>query len=152
MSEPSIQPELSALFVPSRKLLRRVLMSLFSIAGLSWFLLLLPSSTINQAKHDIFKANQYQLYLFLLTLWGYDFRRQAKRLEWLIEYSKGKKPISEITKEDVILEGKLSLFEVFTKYKGSSGQYFHIIFTWFLLVVSVAQFVRQMILLFGSQV
>ncbi len=58
----------------------------------------------------------------------------------------------EITKEDVVLEGKLSLFEVFTKYKGSSAQYFHIIFTWFLLIASVGQFIRQMILLFGSQV
>ncbi|MBI3258016.1 MAG: hypothetical protein HYZ54_00815 [Ignavibacteriae bacterium] len=152
MSDPAIQPELSVLFVPSRKLLRRVLMSLFSIAGLSWFLLLLPSSTINQAKHDIFKANQYQLYLLLLTLWGYDFRRQSKRLEWLIEFSKDRKSISEITKEDVTLAGKLSLFEVFTKYKGSSAQYFHIIFTWFLLIASVGQFIRQLILLFGSQV
>ena len=116
MSASSIQPELSALFEPSRKLLRRILMTLFSIAGLSWFLLLLPNSTISQAKHDIFKANQYQLYLLLLTLWGYDFRRQAKRLEWLIEFSSSlNKPVRLISNDDVIDAGNLSLFEVFSK-------------------------------------
>lgn len=153
MSTSSIQPELAVLFEPQRKLLRKVLMTFFSIAGLSWFLLLLPSSTIDQAKHDIFKANQYQLYLMLLTLWGYDFRRQAKRLEWLVDFSASLGvPINKVSKEDIIAAGKLSLFEVFTKYKGSSAQYFHIIFTWFLLVVSAMQFIRQMILLFGNQV
>ncbi|MBS1537740.1 MAG: hypothetical protein JST20_08340 [Bacteroidetes bacterium] len=152
MSAPAIQPELSALFEPSRKLLRRILMTLFSIAGLSWFLLLLPNSAISQAKHDTFKANQYQLYLLLLTLWGYDFRRQAKRLEWLIVFSLSiGKPVELITKEDITVTNNLSLFEVFSKHKGSSSsQYFHIIFTWFLLIASISQFVRQMILLFGN--
>jgi hypothetical protein len=151
MNTSAIQPEVLVLFEPSRRILRRVLMTLFSIAGLSWFLLLLPSSTINQAKHDIFKANQYQLYLFLLTLWGYDFRRQAKRLEWLVELADSiNKPIATITKADIIASGRLSLFEVFTKDTGASAQYFHIIFTWFLLVASVGQFIRQMILLFGN--
>jgi len=151
MNPTAIQPDLSELFEPSRKLLRRILMTLFSIAGLSWFLLFLPNSAISQAKHDLFKANQFQLYLFLLTLWGYDFRRQAKRLEWLIVFSSSiGKPIQQITKEDITQVGKLSLFEVFTKYKGSSSHYFHIFFTWFLFIASILQFLRQMILLFGN--
>ena len=141
--------EISALFEPQRILLRRVLMSLFSIAGLSWFLVFLPIVAMTPEKHAIFKANQYQLYLILLTLWGYDFRRQVKRLEWILELcSSLNKSASALSVADIQSGNGLSKMEVFGKHTGSSAQYFHILFTWLLLIFAVLQIVRQMILIF----
>lgn len=149
MKKSIFPDDISALFEPQRLLLRRVLMSLFSIAGLSWFLVFLPIVAMNPEKHAIFKANQYQLYLLLLTLWGYDFRRQVKRLEWIIDLS-GKlgKQASALTYSDVKTADGLSLMEVFGKHPGSSAQYFHVIFMWMLFTCAVIQIFRQMILLF----
>ncbi len=151
MKQSIFTAEISALFEPQRNVLRRVLMSLFSIAGLSWFLVFLPIVEMTPEKHALFKANQYQLYLILLTLWGYDFRRQVKRLEWIINLTgKINKPVSAITYDDIQSENGLSMMEVFTKHPGSSAQYFHIVFTWLLFVSAVVQIIRQMFLLFIS--
>lgn len=149
MNKSIFSENVSSVFEPQRIILRRVLMSLFSIAGLSWFLVFLPIVEMTADKHAVFKANQYQLYLILLTLWGYDFRRQVKRLEWIIDLSgKLSKQVSTITLLDISHENGLSKLEVFSKLKGSSAQYFHVGFTWFLLVSAVFQIFRQMILLF----
>ena len=151
MKQSMFTAEISALFEPQRILLRRVLMSLFSIAGLSWFLVFLPIVAMNPEKHAIFKANQYQLYLILLTLWGYDFRRQVKRLEWILQLTgKINKPASALSYSDIQTANGLSLMEVFGKHPGSSAQYFHVIFTWMLFVIAVVQIIRQMMLLFIS--
>lgn len=151
MKQTILPPEITALFAPQRAILRRVLMSLFSVAGLSWFLVFLPIVEMTAEKHALFKANQYQLYLILLTLWGYDFRRQVKRLEWIMTVSSTlRKPVMAMTQDDIHEPRGLSMMEVFTKLPGSSAQYFHIAFTWLLFGSAVAQIIRQMILLFLS--
>ncbi|MBK9249442.1 MAG: hypothetical protein IPM69_15335 [Ignavibacteria bacterium] len=106
-------------------------------------------SNDDSEKHAEFKANQYQLYLILLTLWGYDFRRQVKRLEWIIEIAQMMSiPLSSLTVQHILSSNGMSKMEVFFKFPGSSAQYFHIFFTWILLFSAVLQIIRQMILLF----
>lgn len=144
-----ISPEVELLFARQQVILRRCISILFALAGFSWFLLWLPDSIADSAHHNSFRNGQYQVYTVLLTLWGYDYRRQSLRLNSLILLSTtlGKLP-DALTVADIRQADKIHLFEIFTKHSLSTRKYFHIGFIWLLLSVAVALLVKQGVVLF----
>ena len=80
-------PSIEALYHKERYVLKRITSVLFAIAGCSWFLLYVPESIIHQKTHELFKLQQYQIYVLLLTLWGLDYKRQLDRITVLSQKS-----------------------------------------------------------------
>lgn len=136
------------LFLQQSRMLHRCISILFGLVGCSWFLLLLPDSLLTTECRSAFQVGQYKLYTVLLTLWGYEHRRQSVRYSTLLELSAavGKMPFA-LTLHDIRHSGKLHLFEVFTKHKGSQRNYHHIIFVWLLLAAAITLFVSQCFML-----
>ncbi len=145
-----ISDEISALYVRNQRIFRLFLSIMFGIVGCSWFLLLLPDSIVSAHKHDLFRLGQFELYVLLLTLWGYDYRCETTRLAWLITTSSEmNKPANYIALNDVITADKLHIFEMFVKHGNSNRNYFHIVFRWALILAILTLFIRQWINLFG---
>lgn len=136
------------MFEPQRKVFRNILRLCFSIAGFSWFVIMFPSLlNLSLEQETLFRVNQYQIYLILLTLWGFELKMQEKRLSFLLNLagSLGKKWY-QITEKDIVEAGKASLFTVFKKPRGK-GNNLHVYFIWLLMALTVVQFTRQVVVL-----
>ena len=63
------------LFETERRMLKNMLRLFFTIAGFSWFFIFFPGiADLPADKFDAFRVNQYQIYLILLTLWGFELK------------------------------------------------------------------------------
>lgn len=142
--------EILNMFEPQRRVFKNMLRLFFTIAGFSWFFVFFPSLLeLPPERLNTFRVNQYQIYLILLTLWGFELKMQEKRLSFLVNHASalGKKWY-RITRQDVIQARKIYLFDLFTKHT-SDGKYLHIGFIWLLIFLTLVQFVRQGMVLFG---
>jgi hypothetical protein len=93
-----LHPSLHALYVPQRTLFGRLLRLAFALAGIFWFLLYaMPAE-----QHAAFRSGQSVIYFILLSLWGIDYLREAKRLAFLIRTAneKGCAP-NEVVASDI---------------------------------------------------
>ena len=143
--------EILNMFEPQRRVFKNMLRLFFTIAGFSWFFIFFPTLLhVPEEKLIVFRVNQYQIYLILLTLWGFELKMQEKRLAFLLNLAStlGKKWY-KITRQDVLDAGKMHLFDLFTKH-ARDGKFLHIGFIWLLIVLTLVQFVRQAMVLFGS--
>lgn len=142
--------EILNMFEPQRRVFKNMLQTFFSIAGFSWFFIFFPSLlNVPEEKLMVFKINQYQIYLILLTLWGFELKMQEKRIAVLLNLASalGKKWY-RITRQDILAAGKMYLFDLFTKH-AKDGKFLHVGFVWLLIALTLVQFVRQAVVLFG---
>jgi hypothetical protein len=147
--ESALPIHIQALYSQERSLLQRLIRILFSIAGISWFLLLLPPEIISPDRYILFKSNQYQLYLVLMTLWGYDYRRESRRLAAIATVSSTlQKPVDQLNIHD--LDKDLHLFEILRLKPKAGRRHFAIWLNNGLLLVSAGMIIRQFIALFGN--
>lgn len=147
-SELNISSSILALFQAERALLKRITSILFAIAGCSWFLLYLPESVINHEAHEVFKLQQYQIYVVLLTIWGLDYKRQLNRISAIaLQASVLQKKFESIEASDIHHE--LQLFEVLMPIKKTKGKHIALIITWIFLGLSIILIIRQFMLLFA---
>jgi hypothetical protein len=128
-------------WIAERRLLGRLTRTAFAIAGILWLPLLWFG--IEPQERQLFSTTQYQLYLLLLTLWGYDYRRQMRRAEYVLQLAVSQAVAPQnIGWDDVLSGGRVSLFDVLRRRRGSRG-WFAVVFTWCLLVGSYALLSRQ---------
>jgi hypothetical protein len=85
-------------YVPQRALFGRLLRLAFAFAGMFWFLLYaLPIET-----HETLRSGQSVIYFILLSLWGIDYLREAKRLRIIIEIANERQcPPNDVTSQDI---------------------------------------------------
>lgn len=134
-------PQLGSDWLRERRLLGIMLRLCFAVAGLLWLPLSLMSVT--PAERSAYVLVQYQLYLILLTLWGYDYRRQLKRAECILALAQNASvPPSQVQWEHVVTNGAASLFDVLRR-RHESRSWFPLVFTWGLLLSGYAWLVRQ---------
>lgn len=130
-------------WVREQRLLGMLVRICFGIAGVLW----LPLSLFNitPAEKTMYVQVHYQLYLVLLTLWGYDYRRQWKRTECVLELAQqaGVTP-AQVRWDQVVAAGCASLFDVL-RQRAESRAWFPLAFTWVLLVSSYILLGRQVL-------
>jgi hypothetical protein len=145
-STPLFSDSIRSLYEPQRNRLKRITSMLFACAGCLWFFLYLPESIMPFQGHEMFKLKQYQIYVVLMTLWGLDFRREHKRLDFIIRKSKElNKDISHITKEDI--SDALHLFEIYSLIPGSKGYHIALIINWICCLAGLGLLLFQINLL-----
>jgi len=128
------------------RLLRRVIKTLFAIAGCMWILKYVVHFP-DEISIQMFALGQYQLYLILLTLWGYDYKRESGRLKILNKISNESNcKTNEITVHQIQEYSAGKLFTVLTKQEGAGG-WFTLVLIWGLLIISVFLVVKQIIFL-----
>jgi hypothetical protein len=136
--------EIINLFEPERRMFKNMLRLFFTVAGFSWFFIFFPNLTdLPGEKLAAFRVNQYQIYLILLTLWGFELKMQEKRLSFLLNLSSalGKKWY-HITRQDVVAAGKMYLFDLFSR-RAKDGTFLPVAFVWLLIaLVAGCDFVR----------
>lgn len=138
------------MFEPQRRVFKNLLRLFFTVAGFSWFVIFFPSlGDLPTDKFTSFRTNQYQIYLILLTLWGFELKMQEKRIAFLLNLASalGKKWYA-LTYRDIANAGKLYLFDLFMR-KANDGSPAAVGFVWVLIALVLLQFVRQGIILFG---
>ena len=144
-------PSIEALYHKERYLLKRITSVLFAIAGCSWFLLYVPESIIHQKTHELFKLQQYQIYVLLLTLWGLDYKRQLDRLTVLSQKaSLLQKAVIDIQSSDIPEE--IQKFEVLWFKKNTHGKHISWVITWIFLLFACVLITRQYILIFNQNI
>lgn len=142
--------EIVNMFEPSRRVFKNMLRMFFTIAGFSWFFIFFPSlGDLPEDKLSAFRINQYQIYLILLTLWGFELKMHEKRISFLLNLSAtlGRK-WHTITRRDIGAAGKMYLFDLFSR-KATDGTVLQVGFVWLLIALVMVQFVRQAVILFG---
>ena len=141
-----LHESVAALYKKQFKTLQQILRALFSVAGCLWILkYAFPFS--NQETLFHFTAQQYQLYLLLLTVWGYNYKREVSRMQVLMRLSDTLDiPTHEVQSSAIGDAHELHRFDVLTKVT-NDGKWFAVLFTWTLLLLSIAQIVRQLMLL-----
>lgn len=160
LTDASILPQLNdhdregasrivTLFEPERRVIKNLLRLFFTIAGVSWFLIWFPATfSIDADALMPFKINQYQIYLILLTLWGFELKCQEKRISYILNLSTSlNKQWYHLSQDDFIRDGNTHLLEVLTKKYPENRKYMHLAFTWFLIALTIVQFARQAMLL-----
>lgn len=136
-------------FEPQRRQLKIILRVFFSIAGCSWFFVFFDSLAAMPPEAKIaFKINQYQIYLILLTLWGYELKMQERRLSYLINLSATlHKPWYKLTRDDVESDGKFHYFAVLRPIPGKlSASLRSLGLLWLFIGGVLIQFLRQLFL------
>ena len=145
-STPLFSDSVRSLYEPQRNRLKRITSLLFACAGCLWFILYLPESIMPFQGHEMFKLKQYQVYVVLLTLWGLDFRREHKRLDFIVRKARElNKDVSLITKDDIT--EALHLFEVFTLIPGSKGYHIALLLNWICCLAGLGLLLFQINLL-----
>lgn len=144
----TIHPSVAELTASDSRKMKSVLRASFGIAGCLWIV----AFTLHFSSSDVmtaFRLDQYQIYLVLLTLWGYQAKREAKRLSVLMRLStENEVSVASVTREHLEHSRDLDAFDVFVRR--SNGSWFPVVFTWFLLGAFLLLLVKQMYLLFGS--
>lgn len=141
-----LHPTVSELYVRQRALLTRIVRVMFALAGCMWIIKYIPQIL----PHDdiLFTKNQYQLYLILLTLWGYDYRRELVRMKVVLGIAKEQNAAPDTITQSHIQEAQqLHRFDILSKQQ-RDGKWFAVLFTWLLLLLATAQILRQCLLLF----
>ncbi len=96
--------------------------------------------------HEAFKLKQYQIYVVLMTLWGLDFRREFKRIDFIARKSHElKKDIMQIDSNDI--KDSLHLFEVYTFLPGAKGYHIAVIINWIFCMLGIGLLISQINLL-----
>jgi hypothetical protein len=96
-----------------------------------------------------FRLDQYQIYLVLLTLWGYQAKREARRMKAIIDVSESlSKPADAVTLEELSAAGGLRYFGVFQRISKQQSL-FPVVLSIGLVVVFIALLCKQLILLVG---
>ncbi|MCX7929303.1 MAG: hypothetical protein N2663_01065 [Chlorobi bacterium] len=140
---PVTEHVLGGAWVAERRVLGRLVRMAFALAGMMWLPLVLVE--IQPSERQSFSLVQYQVYLLLLTLWGYDFRRQLRRAECVLALARAQNVSPQlISWNDVVAGGYASLFDVLCRRHSSRG-WFAVTFTWCLLVGSYALVGRQIV-------
>ena len=144
-------PSIEALYHKERYVLKRITSVLFAIAGCSWFLLYVPESIIHQKTHELFKLQQYQIYVLLLTLWGLDYKRQLDRITVLSQKAMIlHKNIIDIQSSDIPEE--IQKFEVLWFKKNTHGKHISWLITWTFLISACILIMKQYILIFNQNI
>lgn len=137
---------ISTSYMRELQIFRRILRLLFAIAGCMWIVKYVVHFP-DEHSMQTFVIGQYQLYLILLTLWGYDYKRESGRHGVLSLLSnKYSCSTNDVTTEHISTDNKLHLFEVLVKRTKGKG-WFAFSFIWVLLILSFVQIVRQIIFL-----
>ncbi|MCS6999856.1 MAG: hypothetical protein RML15_02810 [Bacteroidota bacterium] len=138
-----IEHTLGGSWVRERRIVGILLRLAFACAGVLW--LLLPWVELDAQTRGAFTAMQYQLYLLLLTLWGYDYRRQVRRLSCVLAVADAQScPPSQVRWEHIDQSGQSGWFDVLLRRR-HSRQWFPVVFTWVLLIASYLWLGRQIV-------
>lgn len=130
-----------------RRILGVLIRLAFGLAGLCWLPLLWLTS--GGTSRTAFTLTQYQLYVVLLTLWGYDYRRQLRRIECILECAmKLQRSPESVTWADIVACGFIERFDVLRRHPKSRA-WFPIAFTWGLLVGAYIWLGRQIAAVVG---
>ncbi|GIV53951.1 MAG: hypothetical protein KatS3mg039_0469 [Candidatus Kapaibacterium sp.] len=136
-------PSLGEQWQQERRLLGVLLRLCFGVAGLLWIPLSLMNITADE--RAAYTLSQYQLYLFLLTLWGYDYRRQLKRTECVLGLANAAAVAPmQVRWEQIVAAGQASLFDVLRR-RDMSQKWFPLVFTWTLLLCGYWWLGRQIV-------
>jgi hypothetical protein len=145
-STPLYSESIRVLYESKRNRLKRITSLLFASAGCLWFFLYLPESIMPFQGHEAFKLKQYQIYVVLMTLWGLDFRREFKRIDFIARKSHElKKDIMQIDSNDI--KDSLHLFEVYTFLPGAKGYHIAVIINWIFCMLGIGLLISQINLL-----
>ena len=145
-STPLYSESIRDLYEAKRNRLKRITSMLFACAGCLWFFLYLPESVLPFQGHEEFKLKQYQIYVVLMTLWGLDFRREFKRIDFIARKSHElKKDIASIDSNDI--KDSLHLFEVYSFLPGAKGYHIAVIINWIFCMLGIALLISQINLL-----
>jgi hypothetical protein len=133
-----------------RRVLGLLIRIAFAIAGLSW----LPILVLELDGHAriSFTLGQYQLYLLLLTLWGYHYRRELGRSECVLQCALNyQRNTMIVTWDDITTCGCVDRFDVLRR-RPQSRAWFPLVFTWGLLVAAYIWLGRQVVVVVGNLV
>jgi len=145
-STPLYSDSIRELYESKRNRLKRITSLLFACAGCLWFFLYLPESVLPFQGHEAFKLKQYQIYVVLLTLWGLDFRREFKRIEFIARTSHElKKDIALVDSADI--KDSIHLFEVYSFLPGAKGYHIAVIINWIFCMLGCGLLLSQIMLL-----
>jgi len=148
-STPLYSDSIRGLYESKRNRLKRITSLLFACAGCLWFFLYLPESVLPFQGHEAFKLKQYQIYVVLLTLWGLDFRREFKRIEFIARTSHTlNKDITQVDSIDI--NDSMHLFEVYTFLPGAKGYHVAVIINWIFCLLGIGLLLSQINLLLKS--
>ncbi len=144
-----LHPSFSAIYTRQRRLFDTVLRFLFMTGGflwIGWFFL----KSDDPIDHLHFRLHQYQLYVLLLSLWGYQFRRDVRRLKLLIALaSESHCNVEDVTYDAVCGHPDAKVFDVFDRRSPSSG-WFAPIFTALFLLGSLSFIALQIHLIISA--
>ncbi len=142
-----LHPSFEAGFVREHTLFTRILRSYFAVAGVMWILVfILPFH--NAEEHSVFRLHQYQLYVVLLSLWGYDYRREVFRLRLLAAMAARLRcTIPDIEWASLDSRTELPKFSVFVK-RGLGPRWFPILFVYSFFAVASWIIFMQLHLIF----
>ncbi|MFN4769726.1 MAG: hypothetical protein ACK5JL_06785 [Candidatus Kapaibacterium sp.] len=144
----ALHSSIASIADPPQRLLKLLLRVCFSIAGCLWIL----AYTMHFSTEEVltsFRLDQYQIYLVLLTLWGYQAKREARRMKAIIDVSESlSKPADAVTLEELSAAGGLRYFGVFQRISKQQSL-FPMILSIGLVVVFIALLCKQLILLVG---
>lgn len=144
-----LHPSVSQVLDTDTRFLKRILRVSFAIAGCLW----IAAYTLHFGSSEVmttFRLDQYQIYLVLLTLWGYQAKREAKRYRSLFRVATELgKEVTGVTLEEIVQSSSRGDFDVLRRR--SKGSWLPVLFSWLLLVLFVLLFMKQMYLLFGTE-
>jgi len=139
-----LHASISDRYVGHRTIFLRLLRLAFAAAGMYWILLyLLPLAT-----HAQLRSGQSIIYFILLSLWGFDYMREQRRLTVVVQAANARNlPPRDVTLDDVA--SYASLFSMFVPRPGFTGTVLPILFSTGLVIAWIL-IVRQYILAFSS--
>lgn len=144
----ALHSSIASIADPPQRLLKLLLRVCFSIAGCLWIL----AYTMHFSTEEVltsFRLDQYQIYLVLLTLWGYQAKREARRMKAIIDVSESlSKPADAVTLEELSAAGGLRYFGVFQRISKQQSL-FPVMLSIGLVGVFIALLCKQLILLVG---
>lgn len=124
-----------------QRLLANSVKLVFSIAGILW--IPLGFVELDPDVRTMFLQRQYQLYVFLLVLWGYDWRRQLRRAECIIHMASQRQCSPEnVQWNDIQNEGLSHHFDVLVPRVGMRSLV-PLLLTWGTGIAAIVWLMRQ---------
>lgn len=148
--QTSVHPSVVHLVDADARRMKTLLRASFAIAGCLWIV----AYTLHFSSGDVmtaFRLDQYQIYLVLLTVWGYQAKREVKRHAVIADLStKLGLDVGSVTREHLADAGVLGTFDILLSRNRTSR--FPVMFTWLLFLAYLLLLAKQMYLLFGPSV
>ena len=126
-----------------------MLRGLFTCAGLLWILAYVFPFHQTEDMH-VFKHHQYQIYLLLLTLWGYQLKRDKNRALAIMSCAREWHKSCDEVEFEHLKAAKLDHHFDVLFHRSKSTSWFPVIFSWILALSAFVLLLMQLSILFWN--